>query len=342
MEVVFYPKHVSKSNDRDHSELANLSPVEVNSLSVYRILHEYESNLRNLVKSWPIAIVSLTTVVQLSMAEPPPDTGEPPADLQFKGAYETLARGDEARDRGRASEAARLYREALAAYMRLARKYPDWQTGVVNFRINYCNNQLEALMKKIDGSQPRPVDTPERDPGAGSNPTPGLQQIKTDARQFLIKGETEKARSLLGEGLRVNPDDTTLRLLVGIAQCQAGQFASASDLVKQILVESPSNACAHVVMGTIHFALGEKKGAEKELLCAIELNPNLKSAHYDLARLLLMATPPDPDRAKDHYRKAVQLGAVPDKNLELLLKDTPATPASPANTATNKPSQPTR
>lgn len=277
-----------------------------------------------------MAILCLAAAVRLCTAEPPPDTGEPPADLQFKGAYEALAKGDEARDRGKTADATRWYQEALAAYMKLAQKYPEWQSGVVKFRINYCNNQLEALMKKLDGHTPQPIDTSERVPASTPAVVLTLNDVKTGARQLLIAGETEKARALLAEGLGLDPDDITVRLLTGIAQCQGGEYAGAFDLVRQVIAESPSNACAHVVMGTVHFALGQNKAAEKEIRRALELKPDMKAAHYDLARLLVVANPPDGAQARDHYQTAVKLGAAPDASFELLLKKMAASNAPPA------------
>jgi len=287
------------------------------------------------------------------VAETPPDTDEPSADAQFKTANDTRIKGDDARDGGRVGEATRAYREALSAYMRLAAKYPDWQPGVMKFRINYCNNQLEALMKKLDGvtvqssesPEPRVIETP-----APVEVPPQIKDIKGVAKQLLLKGETAKARELLLEGLRQDPDDITVRLLTGISQCQTGEFAGALDLVKQVIVEAPSNACAHVVLGTLYFAQGKKAETEQELRRAIELNPNLTAAHYDMARLLMMNVPPDVVRARSYYAKAVQLGASPDRNFEALLKEEPApkapapakTPAAPAAKPVSTPSAPAR
>lgn len=277
------------------------------------------------MRPWFMAAVCLAAAFRLCVAAPPPDTGEPSADAQFRMANETRILGDNARDGGRLADATNAYREALSAYVRLADKYPEWQPGVLKFRINYCSNQLESLAKKRDGAKaPSSVTPPSRaiePPPAGR---PQLKDVKTGAKRLLLKGETEKARELLMEGLRLDPDDITVRLLTGISQCQAGEFAGALDLIKQVLVEAPSNACAHVVLSTIYFAQGKKAETEQELQLAIELNPKLMAPHYDMARLMMMNTPPDVAKARSHYTKAVQLGATPDRNFELLLTEEPA------------------
>ena len=83
-------------------------------------------------------------------------------------------------------------------------------------------------------------------------------------------------------------------------------------------------------MGTVHFALGQNREAEKEIRRALELKPDLKAAHYDLARLLVVVTPPDIAQARDHYQTAVKLGAAPDASFELLLKKMMASNTPPA------------
>ena len=302
------------------------------------------------MKPWFIAALCLATAIRLCVAETPPETGELSADAQFKAANETRIKGDNARDGGNTGEAALAYREAMTAYQKLANKYPDWQPGVMKFRITYCSNQLEALTKKTaGGTLPPPEAAEQRVPETPATPAAQMKNIKAGATQLLLKGETVKARELLMEGMRLDPDDITVRLLTGISQCQAGEFDGAVDLVKQVLVEAPSNACAHVVLGTILFSQGKTAEAEQELRRALESSPNLKAAHYDLARLLMMNVPPDVVQARSHYTKAIQLGATPDRSFESLLNEEPApvappapaqTPPVPAADPVNKPPAP--
>lgn len=263
--------------------------------------------------------------------------GNPPAVQQFQNAYRTLVMADEARDGQNLTEAVKLYRKALNAYMKLAVKYPDWEPGVVRFRIVYCDNQIEALLKKTDrinaaarlrqppsrrsekhgsASLGRPGKRESEDQG----PEPDLEGIKAKAKFFLKNGETAKARSVLLEGMCIDPDDSSIRLLMGMAQCQAGKYEDVIYLVKQVIEKDPSNANAHVVLGAAYFGLGRIVDAENEIKRALKLNPALHHAHYNLAQILLATTPLDLDAVRHHYNKARDLGGTPDEKLEALLK----------------------
>ena len=71
---------------------------------------------------------------------------EEPAGGQFDAAYSSLRKADEARERQDWPAAAKLYREALDSYVQLSTRYVDWQPTIVQFRIDYCNEQLEAAL----------------------------------------------------------------------------------------------------------------------------------------------------------------------------------------------------
>ncbi len=261
------------------------------------------------------------------------------ASSQFEKAYETLQSADTARDGDKVAEAVNLYREALTQYMGLSRRYPSWSSGVVKFRIAYCNNQLDALLKKVDISAvPSTTNSVEavgsEVDGSGLEKTPlstqgvamerepvNIAKIKSDAESLLESGDAEQARSVLMEGLRADPDNQSLRLMTGIVQCQAGMFTDAVYLLAQLVRESPSNTVAHLALGAACFGLGKIDDATKEVKRALELNPNLAEAHYDISQLLRLSAPPDTEGAVEQYRKSLDLGGKPDTELNLLFGD---------------------
>ena len=58
----------------------------------------------------------------------------------------------------------------------------------------------------------------------------------------------------------------------------------------------------------------------KELEKATTLNPKYPDAWFNLAVLYATSEPPQLDKARECYRKAVELGAMPDPSLEKLFK----------------------
>lgn len=266
-----------------------------------------------------------------------------PAAEQFNETYDTLMLADKARDQENLADAVILYRHALDSYMKLAQKYPDWQPGTTRFRITYCKNQFEALLKKMEEKSQQNITTEQESqqnvmmkeesrqnagmagqdiqPDIGQDIEPAhLEVIKSTAKLLLKEGETAEARQVLMKGLHLEPDDKTIRLLMGMLHCQANEFENAMYMLEPLVEEDPSNANARVVLGTAYFGLGRIPDAKAEMKCAVNLNPRLSEAHYNLTQILLSTTPPDLDGARYHYKKALDLGSKPDKDLNFLLK----------------------
>ena len=244
---------------------------------------------------------------------------------QFKATYRMLLMADEARESEKYRTAIDLYRRTLESYAALSRKYPDWQPAVVRFRGNYCDDQVKALLKKINKPE-APEETPAIiDPGMPSHHTvkdveKELSEIVPRARQLILDGKSSEALAILLEGLRLAPDNETVRLLTGTAQCRERRFDDALHLLKQLVRETPSNAMARVVMGTAYFGLGRTEEAINELRKALDADPSLSEAHFNLARALITLKPPRIKEARDHYSKALSLGAKPDPTLAEALK----------------------
>jgi|GEM_PF-1347916 len=268
-------------------------------------------------------------------------------DIQFQKVQQVLNKADEARDTNRYLAAIKLYREAADSYVKLFSSFPDWQPGVTQFRIVYCNNQIEALMKKVDKTDlslieatgksgpVRPLEIPavtNKSPEMAKAPpvetVPGkarIENICSESKIFIEKGEMEKARPLLFAGLALEPDNILLRTLMGIVHCRKNEFDNAIYLMEPLVKEVPSNTIARVVLGTAYFGLGRTPDAKKQMQEALAINPRLKEAHYNLAQIMLTEKTVDTAAAREHYRKALEMGSKPDTNLDLLLRE----PSSP-------------
>jgi Flp pilus assembly protein TadD len=279
------------------------------------------------------------------------DGKEQNASSQFDDAYKALMAADDARDTNKNGEAIKLYKKALELYMSLAQTYPSLQPGVVKFRITYCNNQIESLMQRTDdkhASEPSSGAVDQSDESgrvkqANGKPTSGssdkdthaadVEQIKSTAKGLLLSGESEQARALLMEGVHLDPDNKTMRLMIGLAQCQGGLFTDAVYLLAELVREDPTNAQAHLALGTACFGLGRFDDAAASLKRATELDPNLAEAHYDLAQVLRMTKPPNMAGAREQYQKALKLGLKRDKELDSILVEQRSAKATGGKTA---------
>jgi tetratricopeptide (TPR) repeat protein len=255
------------------------------------------------------------------------------ASEQFDKAYKTLLAADDARDSEHNGQAVGLYKQSLEMYMDLAKKYPSWTPGKIKFRITYCNNQIDALMKAGD----KPANTAAGGGAADATPqvnqTPpqqtarqvtreqnamSVEQIKGTASRLLALGKTDDAKALLIDGLHLEPDNRSIRLMIGIAQCQAGMFTDAVYVLAELAKEEPSNPSTQLALAAAYVGLGRLDDGVKALRAAIELNPNVPEAHYDLAQILRLTTPADVVTIKAEYEKSLSLGGGPDKDLDAL------------------------
>jgi tetratricopeptide (TPR) repeat protein len=259
----------------------------------------------------------------------------PAAGVQFEEAHQTLLRADEARDGERLEQAVELYDNAFRLYTGLSQFYPHWQPDVVQFRITYSASQAAALRKKIGSTNAVPAvalgPDAELPPlggeteGRSANAVPAprvaveLDALQTTAKLFLRNGNPAKARELLLDGLRRDPDSVPLRLLMGTAQCEASNFNDVIYLAGQLVEDAPENPQAHVILGTAYFALGRLTQAREALEMALTKRPELPEAHYDLARVILAVTNDLPG-ARQHYQRSLELGGAPDKDIEERLK----------------------
>ena len=253
---------------------------------------------------------------------------ESAAEKARKAAY-VLEKADEAREAGRTTEAVVLYTDALSRYSDLAEKHPDWEPQVVRLRLVYCNEQLEGLRgRKKREEGPRGSTTismtTEKTPtlqkhAIRTSTNPEIRRIVGSVRQLLLSGATDEARTKLIEGLRLDPDDGALRLLIGIVQCKAGNYADAAYVLETLLEEQPQDATAHIALAVAYAGLGRTAEAERQTIAALELDPRLPEAFYNLARLSLLKEPPNLESAHGYYLKALEHGAAPDEELEQVL-----------------------
>jgi tetratricopeptide (TPR) repeat protein len=248
----------------------------------------------------------------------------PPADVQFRDAYRIMLLADSAYDRQDMPKARELYEEALNAYNLLQRTYPEWQSGVTDFRIRHCTRRLESL-RSVKPATSLPPELPAPPPVSLPSetvepPLTGLAALIDAGRKQLQAGKPENARRLLLDALKVNPDHATTRLLLALAQCQTGQLDDAVRLLDNLINDQPANARAYLYRSTARLGTGKTAEAIADLEMAVRFDPKLAVAYYDLAQAHLLKTPPDKAAAQTAYRRAVELGASPDAALEAQFK----------------------
>lgn len=258
-----------------------------------------------------------------------PQAAPDAATLTAESAYARLSRADEARESHDWERAAQLYREAWVAYTELARAFPDWQPAVVSFRANYCKSQIDKVMQMSASAAKNAPQAPSSQ-GATVRRDGQIQAIISNASQLLQQGKTVEARRALMEGVKVEPDDPSIRLLLGAAQIQAGDYRDATYVLGPLAEDCPESGPVRLAYAAALMGLGQTAAAGEQVGKVLELNPALPEAHMDMAAVKLFGQPPDLAGAKEHYEKAVSLGAAPDAALELRLSSKGDLPLDPA------------
>ena len=243
------------------------------------------------------------------------------ATLKFTRTQDILAEADRAAETGDRGRALMLYKLALNSYTEIMHDTPDFNPNMIEFRMEYCDDQLQAL---LDGLK---LDTDLPPEPRGTNAVPAEVQQPDDvrslvavARKHLEEGESDAARARIIEGFKVNPDNVSLRLLAGLAQCQARRFGDAIFLLKELSIEEPSNASVHVGLAAAYFGDGQRDAAIAELKAAISVEPGLAEVHYNMAQVMLAGPEPDRKSAHDFYHRALELGTAPDARLEAMFE----------------------
>ncbi|OVE75725.1 hypothetical protein BVX97_03700 [bacterium E08(2017)] len=266
-------------------------------------------------KTLALIIIAITTVAITITAH------GATASAAFDKAHSILNQADMYRDKGSYSQAISLYGEAQTMYRNLSHKYPEWQSGVVKFRINYCNDQIENILNKLsertlDKKKPAPAPAKTQ----SSSDSQKVQEAISSASKLLRYGKHMNARTHLLKAINIDPDNRTVRLLLGISQCQAGKYKDAIFILDELVTEDKTNAKAHIVLGAAYLALGDNNKAKRSTIKALKLNPNSKEANFNMAQILIDSDPPNKETAAKYYRKALQLGAIRNATLELSLK----------------------
>jgi tetratricopeptide (TPR) repeat protein len=273
-----------------------------------------------------------------------------PAGQRFDFAYHVLRSADAAREQGDLRGAVILYEEAHREYEQLLNEFPNWDPAVTRFRADYCRDEQATLKRELErATPPQPVPPPSTNapppppppaPAAlpapvpiivpTTNTPPSANALRQLAREHLHQGRASDARAALLDALRLEPDDYDSRLMIGAAQCILGQYLDALFVLEPLAQEFPSNTAVQVALSTAHLGLSQPETARDDLTRALEIEPDSSTAHYNMARVLLLLNRDDTTAAAEHYQRALQLGAEADPALDAQWP--PAQTNSPAPT----------
>jgi hypothetical protein len=141
-----------------------------------------------------------------------------------------------------------------------------------------------------------------------------LAVLKRDfLKNWGLVDNIARARAML----RRNPKDAENRTALATSLAASGRTAEAMKEVQQAIVDEPTLARAHYILGQLFIGQHDASNAKTALERAVELAPNNPSMQNDLGWVLLANG--DVAGAIEHLKKAVQLDPADElarKNLE--------------------------
>ena len=137
---------------------------------------------------------------------------------------------------------------------------------------------------------------------------------------YFRTGKLKAAEITLKKAIAVAPKDEFAHTTLGIVYYRQSKYDDAITELTKALAINPKSATAHNYLGITASQKGWQEAAEKEMLEAIAANPDYADAHFNLAVIYATSEPPSRERAKQHYVKAIALGAEPDSALEKMTR----------------------
>jgi tetratricopeptide (TPR) repeat protein len=179
---------------------------------------------------------------------------------------------------------------------------PEWENALVIARLGDCRARIIEVEAKVAALAPK---TP---PPAGVTPVSGNPELSMDRLAELQAA------------VKTSPNDPAVYRDLGVACFQLGQTGPAIDALGRAVTLDPNNVYAHNYLGCALMKKGRVESAAKEFHRVIDLEEGFAEAHYNLAILYATEDPPALNAARTHYKRALDLGMVPDPHLAKVLK----------------------
>ena len=230
---------------------------------------------------------------------------------------------------GKAQEAVEKYREALKRLDEIEAENPERvatpEFATVRNKRAYVNAAIDSLLLVQVRSNSKSVavsDTTDlenrlaREKEEGGKKKEEVKSKKEAAGREKIELQgNEKAKEK-----RDKPKRTLTRRERIMEDIDTGRFDSAAARIEEMLAEKPNGVVALNLKAMMEMAQGKAKDAEKTLDQAIMSNPRSHFAYYNMAELMLQASPPKKDEARRYYETGRAIGGPKDEQLEEALK----------------------
>lgn len=135
----------------------------------------------------------------------------------------------------------------------------------------------------------------------------------------LRAGRIDSAETNILRALEVAPDSAYALSVLGRLRFRQNRFDDSLDALTRAAKLEPENAEFQNFLGLVLSHKGQRGPAETAFRKAIQIDASFANAHCNLAMVYASSQPPAMELAHWHYKKALELGAPHDPELEKLL-----------------------
>jgi lipoprotein NlpI len=107
-----------------------------------------------------------------------------------------------------------------------------------------------------------------------------VDELIQQARTALMKGETDKALTLLGKAVEADPKNKQARLIRSVVLEGTGKYADAAADLTKIIEQDADAAEAYDRRGSVNFKLGKFKESLADFDKFVQLRPNEANGHW--------------------------------------------------------------
>jgi cytochrome c-type biogenesis protein CcmH/NrfG len=136
----------------------------------------------------------------------------------------------------------------------------------------------------------------------------GSGSEQTAAAEASELSSSDRARiAQLMEKVEQNPKDAASLMALGDIYFEAGDYNHAGSWMEEAVAAQPKNVKARLALGAAKFNLGETSDAREQWERVIAIDAKNVEAYYDLGFLYLSENPPQTKKAKQLWRKVLEI-----------------------------------
>lgn len=271
--------------------------------------------------------------------DPEGDAKRPRLSELMEPASRLIDEASDLAEDGKSVEAIEKYRAALAALDAIEAENRAWadkpEFATLRNKRAYVNATIDSLLLMQVKSNARAVavsDTTELERKLAAEKakkagTAGAAQPKKAAPPQAEKAEAAKKAAPTEASADETPSAAEqpkakpsappkTRRAQAMADLAAGDFAAASLVIDEMLAEKPDDAAALNLKAALETSRGDFKAAERALDRAISVHPRSHYAYYNMANLILKASPANKAAARRYYETGRSVGGPRDEVLE--------------------------